>query len=82
MNGFAEFPERSVDTVLRENSPTVILPLMILGCFCVSDMAATGIIQLNAGPQKCVLEKQFSINRARNRRGPRVSVAEIRARGN
>lgn len=38
------------------DSPKVILPLMILGCFCVSDMAAMGIIQLNTGPQKCVLE--------------------------
>lgn len=40
------------------DSPKVILPLMILGCFCVSDMAAMGIIQLNTGPQKCVLEKK------------------------
>lgn len=39
------------------NSPRVILPLMILGCFCVSAMVAMGIVQFSTGPQKYVLKK-------------------------
>ena len=38
------------------NLPKVILPLMIFGCFRVSDMVAKGIVQLSTGPQKCVLK--------------------------
>lgn len=35
--------------------PKVILPLIIVGSFCVSAIAASGIPQLATGPQKCVL---------------------------
>lgn len=52
------FNDESLAQPIRFNLPKVILPLMIFGCFRVSDMVAKGIVQLSTGPQKCVLKRQ------------------------